>query len=194
MSKVRKFLVSLFLAAGLLAITHLDEPQNSYSGAQTRIQARRLLQSKLQTSKALRPQLAGANDRFRDSLAQDELNELNPFAELTGMEVSLSRLLAKGVREFKRDTYRSPKYKAEFGYDVVHYSVDQMDGTKSSVVAYSDGNDPVVMVVVGGLQQSDLITFRSGVLSGKETLPTDKALVSVDRKISESVPFLSVSR
>jgi hypothetical protein len=152
------------------------------------------LRTRLQTSKALKPQLAETNDRFRDSLLSDELNDQNPYAGASGPEEILGRLVVKGVRDFKRIAYRSPRYKGEFGYDVVHYAVEQMDGSQSSVLAYLENRETVVMVVIVDSEKSELNLFRSGAQVEKSSVSSAQASALIERTVSESVPFLSASR
>lgn len=196
-SVARKAAVSLSVSAAVLSIANIDamigERRHALLEAQKQVQGQEQLQVQLAPLRALKPQLITTNERFRDSLTQDELGEENPFAMLSGME-ALTKLMSKGVRHFERQTYRTPRYKGESGYDLVHYTIEQFDGTHSSVLAYLEGHTPMVVISVGEGLKSELHVFRGGDLMERSVVAGTQAHAAIDRRINESVPFLSVSR
>jgi hypothetical protein len=204
---------TMCLFAGMLAMTNTNiegllssvNPRGA-KVAQIRKAKERLLE-KLKTpvvAKAKSPEQAGA---LRDSLAQDEFGDMNPFADLANVE-PLNALFAKGVKRFERTTYRSPNHQGESGYDLLEYQIEHPQGGQSIIMAYLerpvltatrgvgmiDDRIPFVMVVTNEGEKTNYAYYRSGELVEQNNIPWAEAQGLVAQRLNASVPFLSVSR
>jgi len=207
----KHILTSLCLAAGILAIANVDslleedDHAKQLTRARVKIARARLVRRLERSQEKIEAQ--GKGGVLRDSLAQDEFGELTPFAGLSTL-YPLTHVIAKGIKSFERTTYRSPEYQGESGYDLVHYEIEHPDGEQSSIVAYldrtlataarnvgaPDPRVPVVMILEGRGEQSAYSLYRSGDLIEQTEIPVADSQDLVARRISASVPFMSVSR
>lgn len=210
-SRARKILGSLCLSAGILALAnvetiwqeyHHDELQENHQS----LKAFRKAQGLKRVQLALNPEPIGypaGHASLSQSLEQDELLEENPFAHLSTLD-PLQAIVKKGVVRFERETYRSPNYQQESGYDLLSYVIHQVDGTESTILAYLERAEvgsstsgerlPFVVFVLTDGNQSKYFFFRSGNLVEQSDLSHAEAQSLVSRRLSSGIPFLSVSR
>jgi len=134
------------------------------------------------------------------SLEQDELHEQNPFAHLSNLD-PLQEVMRKGVSRFHRETFRSPTFKEESGYDMISYDVEHIDGSRSSILAYLESPDaqaseriPFVVFMVSAGSGSTYSFYRGNTLVEQSALTSSEAQAFVAHRLSEGIPFLSVAR
>jgi hypothetical protein len=204
---------TMCLFAGMLAMTNTNiegllsslNPKEAKI-AQTRKAKERLLE-KLNTPAVAKVKTPGQMGALRDSLAQDEFGDMNPFAELANVE-PINALFAKGVKSFERTTYRSPNHRGESGYDLLEYQIEHPHGGHSIIMAYLerpvltatrgvgmiDDRIPFVVIVTNEGDKTDYAYYRSGELVEQNNIPWTEAQGLVAQRLNASVPFLSVSR
>lgn len=213
--RTRKIVASLCLSAGVLAIANIETIWREYH-SQDHPETGDFLTANLRSKKRAKLPLEGARpENFKplqsalsQSLEQDELKDENPFAHLSSLD-PLQQIMQKGVAKFHRETFRSPDYQDESGYDLVSYEIEHTDGSKSFVLAYLEkpelsawrnigAPDPrltfVMFMVAGADGNSSYSFFKSGDLIEQSKLTNAEAETLVGSRISEGVPFLSVSR
>lgn len=216
---VRRILTSIFLATGMLSIANIEnsifEKDQNESLARARIQMvksrfhERLSEvEKSATKNAKKVAIENSTvTEFREALAQDEFGEFVPFAHLSTLDPLLN-LVRKGVKRFERTTFRSPEYQGESGYDLVHYEVEHPNGARSSILAYldrplltaqrnvgePDSRVPVVMIMNENGAMSEYALYRAGHLVEQSQIPLADVSRLVAQRISQSLPFMSVSR
>jgi len=155
---------------------------------------------------AEKPAVKPLQSEISQSFEQDELQDRNPFAHLSSTE-PLQNLLRKGVVKFKRETYRSPVYREESGYDIISYEVEHPDHSKSSILAYlekaegedtgkagADGRLPFVVFMVSKGNSTDFSFYRGGSLIEQSELTREEAQAFVSHRLRDGIPFLSVAR
>jgi hypothetical protein len=141
------------------------------------------------------------------SLEQDELKDENPFAHLANLD-PLRQVMQRGVAKFHRETFRSPDYQDESGYDLLSYEITHTDGGKSTILAYLEKTDATIWRNVGAPDQRTVFVvfyvssgdkmlysyFRGGDLIEQAEVSSADAGTQVAKRLSQGVPFLSVSR
>ncbi len=211
---LRSTMLFLVLSAGMLAMTNVD--LSWYPVAMTVSQksavAPKSLWTKLTEGKVAAED-TGPAGQLRALLEQDDLADQNPFANLSSQD-PLNDIFKAGVVRFQRKTLRSRTYRDESGYDLVHYEIDQAGGHKSQILAYlereageitegdisGEGQPsmhvevPVILVVRNAGEQSEYSVFRDGALIESSTISTPDADHLLTQRLSDGIPFLSVSR
>lgn len=206
---MHKILISCFVSAGVLSIANVDtmisEQEHAHEFTRERV---RLVKERLREKLiAQAPVKIGKGTELRESFTEDEFGEINPFAGLSTLD-SLTSLFARGVSGYDRNTYRSPDYHGESGYDLVHYQVKHPDGGVSSVLAFLDRPElttslnvgssevrvPVVMVMVQKGERTEYTLYKGGNLIEQSQIPSSDIEGIVAQRVNASVPFLSVSR
>jgi len=208
--RLSKVVMSIALSAGVLAIANMEIIWQGYKGGDKR-EDHAVLQAS--TRKATLP-LADHSQTFKpvqsalnESLEQDELREENPYAHLSTLD-PLKQIIQKGVAKFHRETYRSPDYQEESGYDLISYEIEHTDGTHSTILAYlektdpklwhnvgvSDSRVPYVMFFISHGDKTIFASFRAGDLIEQAELSPADSKAQIAKRISQGVPFLSVSR
>ena len=141
------------------------------------------------------------------SLEQDEIRDENPFAHLSNLD-PLRQVMKKGVAKFHREVYRSPDYQEESGYDLISYTIDHPAGGKSTILAYLEKSEANlwrnvgspdrrtihVVFFIGNGDKSSYSFFAGGDLMEQAELSAADAQAQVTQRLSQGVPFLSVSR
>ncbi len=216
LSRSRKVFGSLCLSAGVLAIANVETIWQEYHRGALQ-ESHELINAhnkgwlpKGKTELATRgttiyKPLQSALSR---SLEQDELHEQNPFSHLSSLE-PLQEIMKKGVAKFQRETFRSPAYQEESGYDMISYEIEHPDGSRSSILAYLERADqagpkrdigapderiPFVVFMVASEKGSTYSYYRGDALVEQSGLTTTEAQAFVAQRLSSGVPFLSVSR
>jgi hypothetical protein len=214
---IKKGAVTISLAAGVLSIANVENIWQEYQSQEHLEQNRFLAAAKDPSRKAKPHAKLPINDEraavkplqseLSRSFEDDEILDANPFAHLSTLE-PLQKIMQKGVAHFQRETLRSSDYQEESGYDILSYEIEHSDGTKSEVMAYLEKKDPnevrnigapdtrtvFVVVMVANGPTSDISFFRGGELIQQSALSTSEAQALVSNRLSEGVPFLSVSR
>lgn len=198
----KKVVVSLSLSAGVLSIANIDtiweERAHRHDYEVVRQTTRQRLHASLSKG-ATTPVADPTLERLRGHLAQDEIGTRNPFADLSTIE-PLTLVLAKGVKGFGRQAYRSPQYKEETGYDLVSYEIQHADQTVSRVLAYLEtpleGGEPVPVVLVmrAGGEGARQSLYRSGQLIEETDVTLLQAQNRVHQRLNAGIPFMSVAR
>lgn len=201
---------TLCLFAGMLAMTNESLMRSATNPQEVRLEQNRLAKERL-LEKLKAPvattKTQGQARSLRESLAQDEFGDTNPFAALADVE-PINAVFAKGVKAFERTTYRSPDHQGESGYDLLQYEVEHPHGGKSIIVAYLerpvltatrnvgalDERIPFVMVMSHEGEQAVYSYYRSGSLLEQNKISWAEAQGLVAQRLNASVPFLSVSR
>jgi hypothetical protein len=120
----------------------------------------------------------------------------------------LQKVMQKGVADFHRETFRSPDYEEESGYDLLSYAIENKDGSKSTIMAYTEKFEGkravyVVFMIGNGNGNSNgnsngdgaaYSFFRGGELIEQTDLTSAEADKLIAQRISQGIPFLSVSR
>ncbi len=208
---MKRIFASFCLFTGMLAITNLETfLHQSTNGKEALREQNRLakesLLERLKTPVAT-VKAQSQSRSLRESLAQDEFTEANPFASLASVD-PLNAIFQKGVKEFERSTYRSPNHQGESGYDVVQYEIKHPKGGHSVIMAYLerpmltasrnvgtlDERIPFVVVIVDKGELATYSYYRSGSLLEQSEIPWSEAQGLVAQRINASIPFLSVSR
>lgn len=208
---VKRTLASVLLFAGMLAITNLETIMHEQAGSKVaKREKKRLAKESLMAklnAPAAAPEVQGQAKALRESFAQDEFGDSNPFASLNNVD-PLNALFAKGVKSFERTTFRSPDHQGEIGYDLLQYDIEHPGGGRSVVVAYLerpvltsirnvgtvDDRLPFVMVMVDKGEGATYSYYRSGNLLEQSEIPWTEARGMVAQRLNASVPFISVSR
>jgi hypothetical protein len=210
-ARVRRVAGSLTLSAGILAIANVETiwqeyHHSDYQETRTVLKNQRKV-SHLTLSAATTADFKPLQSNLSRSLEQDELKDENPFTHLSTLD-PLQQIMFRGVAHFKRETFRSPDYQEESGYDLVAYEIEHTDGSKSSILAYLEKLDSteargvgmpdervpfVVFVVANGESVSSSI-FRGGALINQTDISPGEAEAMISHRLSLGVPFLSVSR
>lgn len=207
---IRSILLFLVTSAGMLAMTNVD--LSWYPVAMT------VTNKPTVTSKSLWRQITEPKTTVEDTsteaqlkalLAQDDLADQNPFANLSSEE-PLNAIFKAGVSRFERQTMRSRSYRDESGYDLVHYNIELSDGRTSHVLVYlertlealenPDGEPsiqkeiPVIIVMMSSPEESEYSVFRDGALIETSQIPSTQAENLLAQRLANTIPFLSVSR
>lgn len=203
---------SIIISAAILSIANIDTlvheqgRDRDFAKAQMQLAKERLRQ-RLEESSARNSKPRGQTNILRESLAQDEFGEILPFASLSTLD-PLAKVFEKGVKSFERTVFRGPDYQGESGYDLVQYEIEHFNGSKSSVLAYLDrpaltlsrnvGDPdvrvPVVVIMEARGEIAAYSLYRSGNLVEQSKIPSEDMSDLVARRISSSIPYLSVSR
>lgn len=217
----QKVLTSIALSAAIFAIATMDglqktndiDPKSMMASgdASQQIDARSRFISRLgknlknapEVNEQIRPSKGESSSRFdafMSNLAQAELGDRNPFSELSTL-APFERLLAKGIKGFERAVFRSDKFVGEVGYDLIHYTIQQNDGSVSEILAYLDQSlaldgsiEPVVIALVSEDRVVHYSLFRNGLLTEEGNVDVNKASTMVAQRVEASVPFMSVAR
>ena len=209
LDRLRKVVGSVVISAGILAIANVETIWQEYHHDQ--LQETQVVRHNKHTkhlapavtATALRP----LQSELSRSLEQDELKDDNPFTQLSTM-APLQEIMQRGVAKFQRETLRSPEYHDEGGYDILTYEVEHQDGTKSSILAYLEHADdssghkvggpdervPFVVFLLSNGATSRYFFFRSGQLLTQSELTPSEAQALLTNRLSQGVPFFSVSR
>lgn len=208
----KRIMTSVFMSAAILAIANIDtfvhenQQNKDFSREQMRVAKDRLRQ-RLQVTEPKTNKPRGLVNMLRDSLAQDEFNDMVPFASLSTLD-PLNKVLQKGVLHYERTVFRSPDYQGESGYDLVQYDIEHSGGKRSTILAYLDRPEltvsrnigapdpriPVVMIIEGQGESSFYSLYRNGNLTEQTAIPAADVSGLVAQRIALSIPFLSVSR
>lgn len=217
--KIRRVVGTICVSAGVLAIAnvetiwqeyHRTDPNEHHESVSLKKTKRWTLAQKV----ALGPAIDASSPNFKPlqsalsrSLEQDELGDENPFSHLANLD-PLHEIIGKGVTKFRRETFRSPQYQGENGYDLVSYEVQHSDGSQSSILAYleranattwhnvgapDDRITSVVFMVANGIGAT-YSSYRAGALTEQSTLTSTEAQTLISQRLVSGIPFLSVSR
>lgn len=204
---LRGIAMSIVLAAGLIALMQAESDPQPESAWRKIKQPKQHAWRKIFKPGPLSRSEKVAGD-LKNAMSADELAGLNPYETLSS-EDALRRLLERPILTFERKTLRSPSYRDEAGYDVVHYDIQHTDGSQSSILAFVDhtgelvttdnveirGEETVIMVLTpkdGGEQEYAL--YRNGALEELTTVPPEESASLVAQRLDAAIPFLSVSR
>jgi len=204
---IQKGLVGICLFAGTLAIVNMETIWQEYHRDEhteiNRFLIRRdqKIPSSFSSAQRTKEKEDGTFKPLQSGLSQsledDELLDENPFAHLSTLD-PLQKLTQKGVAKFHRETFRSPDYREESGYDLLSYAVEHTDGSKSTIMAYTekfDGKRAVYVVfLIGNADGSSYSYFRNGELLEQSDLTPGEANKLIAQRISQGIPFLSVSQ
>lgn len=209
---IRRIMTSFFVAAAILAIANIDtfvheNDQNKQFTRERMRVAKDRLRQRLEVADRKMEKPRGLVNMLRDSLAQDEFNDVVPFATLSTLD-PLTQVVQKGVRHFERTVFRSPDYQGESGYDLVQYDIEHADGKHSTILAYldrplltasrnvgaPDARIPVIMILEARGEISLYSLYRSGDLVEQSEIPAADMSGLVAQRIALSIPFMSVSR
>lgn len=209
---LRRIMTSIVLSAGILAIANIDsvlhENNQGKQFARERMRAAKdRLRQRLEVADQKPSRPRGLENMLRDSLAQDEFNDILPFASLSTLD-PLSLVMQKGVAHFDRTVFRSPDYQGESGYDLVQYDIEHPGGSRSVILAYldrplltasrnvgaPDSRIPVVMILDAQGEQAAYSLYRAGNLIEQSQIPAGDMSGLVAQRIAQSLPFMSVSR
>lgn len=203
-----KSVVTATLAAGVLAIANFESIWQEYHSKELQEHNRFVAAGKekpkhvkLDVTSATKTNYKPLQSALSQSLEDDELQDSNPFAHLSTLE-PLQKIMLKGVAHFHRETFRSPEYNEESGYDMLSYDVEHTDGTKSGILAYIEkvegstagARNVFVTFMVADGSKSNLFFFRSGELIEQSQLSSQEVQTMVAHRLSQGIPFLSVSR
>ncbi|MGZ3721437.1 MAG: hypothetical protein ACXVA9_00820 [Bdellovibrionales bacterium] len=214
---LRKGAVTVSVSAGCLAIANVETIWQEYHSRDHQ-ETNRFVGTQAGSGKGKSPvKLAIPSEgqvaykplqsALSQSLEEDELQDGNPFAHLSTLE-PLQKIMQKGVAHFHRETFRSPEYHEESGYDLLSYEIEHTDGSKSGVIAYlekpeaetstavggPDGKVVFVVFMVANGPNSSLSFYRGGDLVEQSELSTSEVQTLVSHRLSQGIPFLSVSR
>jgi len=206
---LRGILMSVVLAAGLLALMQVEQPYDEQEAAWRKPVTQRNTWRKLYDAAAV---VAGAKpsaDRaaldLRELMDGDELAGINPFENLNS-EDTLNRVFSRGIQAFERQTLRSPSYREESGYDLVHYEILHKDGSMSSILAFLEQPEDsasafdvrtetaMVMVLTPKDGQQEYALYRDGALEELNMLMREEGSALFAQRLEAGIPFLSVSR
>lgn len=131
-----------------------------------------------------------------DSIQSDEIFETRPFEGLATYE-PLAQILKKGIVSYDRRTLRSPNYHAEQGYDVVVYDIHHPLSGVSRVMAYSDGEEKRVKMVIltgrPGDAVGDLVLFEGQSLNSQRQIGWSEAQNLFDQELANASTLMSAS-
>lgn len=207
---IRKTLASLCLSAGVLSVATIDSlyTENEHAGdlVKARIaKSRQVLESRTFRAKQL---LNSQSSNLRESLAQDEFGEVNPFASLSSLD-PLTAILERKVKSYQRQAFRSPDHHEEAGYDLVHYEIQLGDGGRADILAYlerasltsergvgasAEERVPFVIIMNESKDSTAYAYYRAGDLLENTILPLSETRALLAQRLSAGVPFLSVAR
>lgn len=207
---VRSVLLFLITSAAMLAMTNVD--LSWYPVAMT-VTNQPTAASKSFWKRITEPKPmvedTSATAQLKALLAQDDLADQNPFANLSSEDPFL-KIYSAGVLRFERQTMRSRSYRDESGYDLVHYSIDQASGEKSHILVYLERTleslesaesepsihkeIPVILVTTTNGEDSEYSVYRDGALIESSAIPSSQAEGLMAQRLANSIPFLSVSR
>jgi hypothetical protein len=201
---IRKFFLSVFLSAAILAITNFEafwHQPNVNEIVNEKLSTQRRARTHLESATNKDAKLSAITNRLKESLLADELGDANPFTGLGTLE-PLKEVLSRGVASFERQAYRSPGHKEEFGYDLLVYEITHSDATHSVIMAYLENElqrteaarVPVVVIQLptgGSFKQT---SYRAGHLLDQLEATADQAQDLVARHMNSSIPFFSVAR
>ncbi len=201
---LRQFALGLILASALIAITSGNVEFASYPvhvKSVSRPIAPTPITPQPVDATASQP---GRRAELESSWKSDEIADQFPLAGLSTMD-ALTEVLNRGVKEFSRETLRSSEYRDETGYDVIHYRIYHHDDSISHVIVSveqpEEGSEPevrkdipVVMVLSREGEATRYALYRQGLMVDFATFSAEKAEALLAKKLSASVPFLSVAR
>jgi hypothetical protein len=210
MDRLQKIVGSIFVSAAVLAIANVETIWQGYHRDELREEAQTLAPKQIVPHIKLKAAVHGVKplqSELSQTLEGDELKDANPYAELSTMD-PLQQIMRRGVASYRRETYRSPDYQDEGGYDLVSYKIEHSDGSRSSILAYLEHPDghqarnvgapdqriPFVIFMVSNGETSRYYFFRSGQLIEQSDLTQDEAQSLVSHRIGQGVPFFAVSR
>ena len=145
--------------------------------------------------------------RLLQAMMDDELGNESPYKGLSS-QYPLALVLAKGVKSFNRNTYRTSSFNGDEGYDLVVYEVIHTDGTHSSFMAYFDKDNRevlegeiepqkkalyVVFNVFETKHTSYYNRYKNGELEDHGSIELGAAMASVSQRVGGSIPFMAVS-
>ena len=212
---VRGMLVSVVLAAGLLALVQIEPPTEDLPitwrkpGITQHNTWRRMYEATVGVVKKAKPLVL--TDQLRQLMSEDELGLGNPFANLSS-EDALNAIFKSEIKAFERQTLRSPTYRDESGYDLVHYEILHANGTMSNVLAYIDPHEKfqananasgvpqvredvvVVMILTPKQDKNEYAVYRGGALEEVRLLIPEEGEAMLAQRLEAGIPFLSVSR
>ncbi len=223
-ARARRTFGGLSVMAAMLAIASIDTVWIDRSEI-ARHEVHELVRISESTWRAKRPQKADALASVLDdqvvakkplqsalsrSLEHDELQEQNPFANLSSQD-PLQAILRKGVSHLHRVTFRSPTYKEESGYDMISYEIEHPDRSRSSILAYLDKYSelssedteasedaverlPFVAFMVSSGEVTEFSFYRGGNLVEQSDLTHAEAQAFVAQRLRDGIPFLNVAR
>jgi hypothetical protein len=209
--RLRKLVASICISAGILAIANVEmiwhhhaypQEMGDFEGKRIErpIHERTVLPIAVTVGGSFKPLQFSLNQSFE----QDELLDSNPFAHLSALE-PLQKIISKGVSKYHRETFRSPNYQEESGYDLLSYEIEHPDGAKSTILAYIDKSGSkddngadirvqfVILMVANG-ESVGYSLFKGGELVEQSELSGSDVQTLVSRRLSEGIPLLSVSR
>lgn len=216
----RRWAGGLCLSFAILAIANVETIWDEYHhGDMLNTHLIATVKTRMLPYKSSGPKEAGASaehsrhvlrplqSELSQALEDDEIKEENPYAGLASLD-ALHQIMKAGVTKFRRETYRSPGYQDESGYDMVHYEIEHPDGRTSVILAFVDRTEVIgphdigtpdrgVPIVIFMTSKGDAMAysmFQSGKLIEQSELPTAKAQQLIANRLAEGVPFLSVSR
>lgn len=211
--KIQKFVASLAVSVGVLAIANVEMFWQNYRAAEY-LESNKVLHAGRVNRKRVDLALQSTSENYKplqsalsQSLEQDEIKDENPFAHLSSMD-PLRLVMKKGVAKFHRETFRSPGYQEESGYDLLSYEIEHTDGSQSTILAYLEKSESSlwrnvgapdlrtvhVVFYIGGVGKSLYSFYKSGDLVEQAELTNAEAQTQVAQRLSQGVPFLSVSR
>jgi hypothetical protein len=206
---LRKTFASLCLSAGVLSVASIDSMYTEGRHAEDLqkakvVKARKALHERMATSRRILDERGLA---LRESLAQDELGEVNPFTALSTLD-PISEIFDRKVKRYARQAFRSPDHQDEAGYDLVHYEIELTDGGRADLLAYlerasltaqravgaPDDRVAFVLVMSENKDSTAYAFYRAGELIENTVLPATEARTLVTQRLAAGVPFLSVAR
>jgi hypothetical protein len=194
-------LLSVVLAAGLLALIQVESPIEVVRGTQNTTRFvqhntwRQLYRSTVNKvgGGGVTPSLPPSS-KLRQIMEDDELAGQNPFEGLKS-DGGFQHLFDKEISAFERQTLRSPSYREEAGYDLVHYEILYADGTMARLLAYvAETNEPIVMVLTPNNEHNEYSLYRNGSLEEMTLVMPEEGDSLLAQRLESGIPFLSVSR
>ena len=134
LARAQKIFGSLCISAGVLAIANVETIWQEYHRGSFQ-ESHELINAHGNRWLPNKPGIVAAapgttfkplQSALSRSMEQDELHEQNPFAHLSSLE-PLQEIMKKGVAKFQRETFRSPSYQEESGYDMISYEIVHAD-------------------------------------------------------------------
>lgn len=199
---LRRSLLSVFLSAGILSIANIDsiwrEAEHQEKLVMMRVEKeRQALKTRVISSSA---EGENAKAALKEAMNSDEIAEGNPFIHLSSTD-AIQQILAGKVTRFERQTYRSPHYQGESGYDLIHYAIRDARGETATILAYTEKpiaseEEPKVYVLihVRNGESFDQYLYRSGDLISQSQVAPAVSQELVAQRLSAGVPLLSVAR
>ena len=132
--------------------------------------------------------------RLLESVQSDEILERSPFDGLSTYE-PFNSIFKKIVVSYDRRTLRSPKYRAEQGYDVVVYDIHHPLSGISRLMAYAEGDIVKVVMLTGrpGEDLFDLVIFEGQTLNSQRQISWSEAQALFDQDLANASTLMSAS-